>query len=91
MHPDTRVVVVSSRFNEQLVLEAMQAGQGISFRKHSITAELDGVLERLLFEAKQEVKLGDIIAVFSTSGGCGATTWRLTLPTSFGWPRRSLS
>ncbi len=79
MHPDTRVVVVSSRFNEQLVLEAMQAGARHFLRKNSITAELDGVLERLLFDAKQEVKLGDIIAVFSTGGGCGATTVTVNL------------
>ncbi|MBN2270325.1 MAG: AAA family ATPase [Sedimentisphaerales bacterium] len=79
MHPDTRVVVISSKFNEQLVLEAMQAGARHFLRKHSITAELDGVLERLLFEAKREVKLGDIITVFSTSGGCGATTVAVNL------------
>ncbi len=74
MYPDTRVVVVSTRFDEQLVLEAMQAGARHFLRKSSISAELDGVLEQLLCETVKDVKLGEIISVFSASGGCGATT-----------------
>lgn len=74
MYPGTRVVVVSTRFDEQLVLEAMQAGARHFLRKSSISAELDRVLEQLLCETVKDVKLGEIISVFSASGGCGATT-----------------
>ena len=79
-HPETRVVVVSSRFNEELILEAMQAGARHFLRKESIASELDEVLERLLCnEMEREVTSGSIISVFSASGGCGATTVALNL------------
>lgn len=79
MYPDTRVVVVSRKFDERLVLEAMQAGARHFLRKSSISAELDGVLERLLCETTQDVKMGELISVFSASGGCGATTVAINL------------
>ena len=79
MYPDTRVAVVSRRFDEQLVLEAMQAGARHFLRKSSILAELDGVLERLLCETVQDIKLGEVISVFSAGGGCGATTVAVNL------------
>jgi len=79
-NPETRVVVISSVFNEKLILEAMQAGARHFLRKESITSEIDEVLERLLCcEAKKEVKLGNIISVFSSSGGCGATSAAVNL------------
>lgn len=78
-HPNIRVVVVSRNFSEQLALEAMQAGARHFLRKSSIAAELDGVLKRLLRETVQDVRLGEIISVFSTSGGCGATTVTVNL------------
>jgi len=79
-NPETRVVVVSNVFNERLILEAMQAGARHFLRKESIASQLDEVLEQLLCnDAKKEVKLGDVISVFSSSGGCGATTVAVNL------------
>lgn len=77
--PDTRIVVVSSKFSEELVLEAMQAGARHFLRKNSIAAKLDGVLEQLLCGKMTDVALGEIIPVFSASGGCGATMTAINL------------
>lgn len=76
--PDTRVVVISSKFSEERVLEAMQAGARHFLRKNSIMAELDGVLEQLLCDTKDGT-LGEVVSVFSASGGCGATMTAVNL------------
>jgi len=79
-YPETHVVVVSSRFDQELLLEAMQAGARHFLRKEFIAPELDEVLERLICtKAERKASLGSIISVFSTSGGCGATTVALNL------------
>jgi len=79
-HPQVRFVVVSSQFNENLVLEAMQVGARHFLRKQSIAAELYGVLERLVCSAvKTRAVSGEVISVFSCSGGCGATTVAVNL------------
>jgi pilus assembly protein CpaE len=76
--PETRVVVISSQFSEERVLEAMQAGARHFLRKNSISAELDGVLEQLLCDTKDGA-LGEVVSVFSASGGCGATMTAVNL------------
>lgn len=79
-HPETRVVVVSSTLNNELILQAMQAGARHFLRKESIASELVMVLQQLILDsAKSEVKLGSVISVFSAGGGCGATTVALNL------------
>ena len=81
-HPETRVVVVSSKLNQDLILEAMQAGARHFLRKESITSELDEVLERLIGTGngeREEVLSNSVISVFSASGGCGATTVAINL------------
>jgi pilus assembly protein CpaE len=81
-HPETRVVVVSSRLDEDLILEAMQAGARNFLRKGSIPAKLGEVLERLtqLCDiSKKEIASHSVISVFSASGGCGATTVAINL------------
>jgi pilus assembly protein CpaE len=79
-YSETRVVVVSSRFNKELILQAMEAGARHFLRKKSLVSELDEVLERLLCNGtKPQPIFGSIISVFSTSGGCGATTVALNL------------
>ena len=79
-HPQTRVIVVSNRFDKELILEAMQAGARHFLRKRSIASELDQVLERLLVDgAMKDVALGEIVSVFSAGGGCGATTVALNV------------
>ncbi|GAG17794.1 unnamed protein product, partial [marine sediment metagenome] len=79
-HPETRVVVVSSTLNNELILQAMQVGARHFLRKESIASELVTVLQQLILDsAKSEVKLGSVISVFSAGGGCGATTVALNL------------
>ncbi len=74
-HPKIRFMVLSTDSSEGLILQAMQAGARQFLRKQNITVELDSVLERLLsWEPQAPVRLGDVISVFSCSGGCGATT-----------------
>lgn len=81
-HPETRFVVVSSRLDEDLVLEAMHVGARDFLRKRSIPSKLQAVLERLTRIcdiAKQEITSHSVISVFSASGGCGATTVAINL------------
>ena len=79
-YPETRFVVLSSTFTNQLVLEAMQVGARNFLLKESVASELVEVLQRLTADIKKrEVTLGSIISIFSASGGCGATTVALNL------------
>jgi len=79
-NPKTRFVVLSTDSSEELILQAMQAGARHFLRKGNIATELDNVLERLLsHELPPTVRLGDVISVFSCSGGCGATTVAVNL------------
>jgi len=79
-HPRIRFMVLSTDSSEGLILQAMQAGARHFLRKQNITVELDSVLERLLsWEPQSAVRLGDVISVFSCSGGCGATTVAVNL------------
>jgi len=77
-HPGTRVVVISSVFSNDLVLEAMQAGARRFLLKESFASELGGVLKRLV-GGGADAALGCMISVFSAGGGCGATTVAINL------------
>lgn len=80
--PDALFVVVSREFNEKLVLQAMQAGARHFIRKSAIATELDAVLGRLLLhEPRHATQMGDVISIFSCSGGCGATTVAVNIAT----------
>jgi pilus assembly protein CpaE len=81
-HPETRIVVVSSRLDKELILEAMQAGARDFLRKGSVPSKLGKVLERLTQIcdiAKKEILSHSVISVLSASGGCGATTVAINL------------
>jgi len=80
MYPEMRFVVISSQFNNELILQAMQAGARHFLRKESIEFELVTVLQRLIAgTSKNGAESGSVISVFSASGGCGATTVALNL------------
>jgi pilus assembly protein CpaE len=75
-----RCVVVSQEFNEDLVLQAMQAGARHFLRKSSIVGDLGLVLISLLAsETESTSTMGRVISVFSCGGGCGATTAAVNL------------
>jgi len=74
-HPDIPFVVLAESFDEKRVLQAMQAGARHFLRKSAVGPELDTVLGRLLLhEPARTTRMGDVISVFSCSGGCGTTT-----------------
>ncbi len=80
VNPHTRFVVISKEFDERLVLQAMQAGARHFLRKSAIGAELSTVLARLLTHgAETSRQLGEVISVFGSSGGCGATMVAINL------------
>ena len=75
MYPEMRTVVLSSTFDNELILEAMQSGARHFLCKKSMTSELNKVLRQIAPNgANNEVKPGLIVSVISASGGCGATT-----------------
>ena len=74
-YPEKRIIVISSSFNEELILEAMQAGVRHFLKKTALASELPKVLVQLMSACgKRRDKLGFIISVFSAGGGCGGTT-----------------
>ena len=80
MYPETRAVVVSKRYDSQLILQAMQAGARNFLQKKSITCELVKVLQQLIPDSvESQTESSSVITVFSASGGCGATTVALNL------------
>ena len=80
LFPSTRFAVASSNSSQELMLEAMQVGVRHFMHKNSFELELDRILERLLVDnTKVASDLGQIVTVFSASGGCGATTVCLNL------------
>ena len=80
LYPETRFAVASSSSNKELILEAMQAGVRDFIHKNSLEAEIDRILEHLLFGgAKSGQSLGNVITVLQASGGCGATTVAINL------------
>jgi pilus assembly protein CpaE len=79
-YPEKRIVVVSSSLNQDLILRAMRAGARRFLVKDSLEEEIPGVLNHLIPQAQEVEKgLGSVISVFSSSGGCGATTIAVNL------------
>jgi pilus assembly protein CpaE len=78
--PQTRFVVISRDMSGDLVLAAMQAGARHFLVKKSLTAELSGILHRIVPEEMAAAqRLGVVITVLSASGGCGTTTLAVNL------------
>jgi pilus assembly protein CpaE len=74
-YPDKRIVVISSSLNQDLILHAMRSGARQFLVKESLEEDLSGVLNQLIPQPlEMEQKLGSVVSVFSSSGGCGATT-----------------
>lgn len=69
--PDTRFIVVASAMDPRMMLEAMQAGARHFMLKQEVASTLKDVVRRLCYGGTNSS--GQIINVFSASGGCGAT------------------
>ncbi len=79
-HPEMRVVVVSSSFSHELLLQTMQAGARHFLEKGDIKAKLAKIMQQLVsWGAERTDHPGFIITLFSASGGCGATTAALNI------------
>lgn len=71
----TRFVVLADELENDLVMQAMQAGVRYVQLKERITVELPGVLHRLLASAPADHgRKGSAITVLSAGGGAGCTT-----------------
>jgi len=67
--PQTRFVALSNTLENDLLLEAMQAGVRRVVIKHSLAADLSGVLDRLsVVESTDHGSRGNVLAVLSASG-----------------------
>lgn len=73
-HPKLCAIVVSKTISQSLILSAMQAGARHFMQKSAISAELSGAMGKLLLHAGLKRPTGSVLTVFSSSGGCGATT-----------------
>lgn len=79
LYPHICTVVISRDITQELILSAMQAGARHFLQKGSIQKELALVLDRLLKHPVTKAPKGTVLTVFSSSGGCGATTVALNL------------
>ncbi len=74
------VLLLSSEFGRDLMLEAMQVGARHLLLKSAIKEDLPAVLDRLLPPGARDLSgEGTVITVLSGSGGCGATTLAFNL------------
>ena len=80
-HPDTGIVVVSSRTDGQMILRAMRAGAREFLNSPIQIDELVGSLDRVssTSDGKQRSNAGSIIAVAGASGGVGNTSIAVNL------------
>ena len=85
--PGTRFVALASSVNDELLVEAMEAGVRRVVAKHGIAQDLQGVLNRLTPSAAAAdggAAHGDVITILSAGGGCGATTIAANLANEVG-------
>lgn len=73
-NPKLCAIVVSKAINQSLILSAMQAGARHFLQKNMINTDLSGVMGRLFQHMGLKRSTGSVLTVFSSSGGCGATT-----------------
>ena len=73
--PDRCFVILSSEWDERLVLDAMGIGARHFMRKSSIQDDLAEVIQRLCSASEVSPWVqGKVVTVLSAGGGCGATT-----------------
>jgi pilus assembly protein CpaE len=76
----TRFIVLSREQKPEWMIQAMQAGVRHFLLKDNITADLLGVLQRLVPNTSTRNGMqGSIVTVLSCGGGCGATTLAVNL------------
>jgi len=76
--PDARFVILCARFEQDVVIEAMQLGVRHCLVKDRIADELDAVLQRFSDQG-HATRRGAVVTLLSASGGSGATTLAVNL------------
>jgi pilus assembly protein CpaE len=80
-HPSTGVVIVASRMDPVLMLEAMRAGVNEWVADPVTAAELSAAIERV-GNARVAAKQGQIVAFVGAKGGVGTTTIAVNVATA---------
>jgi pilus assembly protein CpaE len=75
--PETKFIVVASTMDPRLIVEAMGAGARHFMTKAELASGLREVIRRLCYGGPAST--GQMVSVFSASGGCGATTVAVNL------------
>ncbi len=79
-HMNTKFVVLARELKNEIVLQAMQVGVRYVQLKERITAELPGVIQRVVANpASEGRRLGAAITLLSAGGGAGCTTIAVNL------------
>ena len=78
-HASARFVLLCTSLENEVLFEAMQVGARHCLLKSALAQDLPGTLERLSAGAGSKDLQGRLISVFSTRGGCGATTVAINL------------
>jgi len=82
---ETRFLVVSSEFRNDLMLEAMRNGARDFLVKSTLASDLVKALRRVVpLTATAAPPEGTLISIFSAGGGCGATTLAINLANETG-------
>ncbi len=78
--PSARFIALSSSLQNELLLEAMQAGLRCVIAKQRMSSELQPSLARLFSSGvAHDTAANDLVTVLSAGGGCGATTLAVNL------------
>jgi len=81
-HPSTGVVIVASRMDPVLMLEAMRAGVNEWVADPLTAAELNAAIERVGATARSSSVHGQVFAFIGAKGGVGTTTIAVNVATA---------
>lgn len=81
-HPSTGVVIVASRLDPSLLLEAMRSGVNEFVCEPVSAAELEAAIQRVFAQRPVTTQLGQIFAFVGAKGGVGTTTVAVNVATA---------
>lgn len=81
-HPSTGVVIVSSRLDPPLMLEAMRAGVNEWVADPVVESELKAAIERVANQRLASLPIGQTFAFLGAKGGVGTTTIAVNVATA---------
>ena len=81
-HPGTGVVIVASRLDPQLLLEAMRSGVNEFVPDPFTTADLEAAIARVVAQRPASSAPGEVFAFVGAKGGVGTTTVAVNVATA---------